>query len=214
MRLDPLVEPPGDVQVDRQRQAGSRRQHAIEARIGGIRVEAGPREQHADPHRAGRALPVGDDVGDGRIGGIDGLDEREPAGMAFVHLERIARVVAVHRERRHQDRAIDADGVHRGHHLVARHLRGPDQHAVPRPPGVIARRRSCTCASMVTMMWPSRLGFCRPRALATGGAAFTMDRRNAGSCGEADCRRDRENCPGIVKAKSTQKISARETRRR
>ena len=75
---------------------------------------------------------------DGRIGRIHRLDQRKSSGMALVHLERIAGVVAVHREGRHQDRAVDAGSVHLRHHLVARDLRRTCQHAVPRPAGTIA----------------------------------------------------------------------------
>jgi len=72
--------------------------------------------------RTGSALPVRDDLRDGRVGRIDRFDEGKPGGMALVHLERIAGIVAVDRERRNQDCAVDADGVHRGDHLVTRDL--------------------------------------------------------------------------------------------
>ena len=75
---------------------------------------------------------------DGWIGGIDRLDEGKPVGMALVHLEGIARVVAVHRKWRHQDGAVDADSVHCSYHLVARDLRWPRQYGVPRPARAIA----------------------------------------------------------------------------
>src|SRR5262249_12549972 len=137
-QLEPLVEPPGNVQVDRERQTSSLHQHSIEVRIGGGLGVAPKDEQHATAYRTGSALPVRDDLRDGRVGRIDRLDEGKPGGMALVHLERIAGVVAVDRERRNQDCAVDADGVHRDDHLVTRDLARSRQYGVPRPARVIA----------------------------------------------------------------------------
>jgi hypothetical protein len=48
-------------------------------------------------------------------------------------LKHVTRIVLVHRERRDQYRTVNADGIHRCHHLVTRHLVRTDQHAGPRP---------------------------------------------------------------------------------
>jgi hypothetical protein len=58
--------------------------------------------------------------------------------MAVAHPERIARVVAIHRERRHQDRAVDTGRVEHRDRLVARRLFGPGEHGVPGSARVIA----------------------------------------------------------------------------
>src|SRR6266481_1059120 len=52
--------------------------------------------------------------------------------MGPLHLHGIAGVVAVHGKGRDEDRAVDADFVHRLHHLVARDVIGPVRHTVPR----------------------------------------------------------------------------------
>jgi hypothetical protein len=49
----------------------------------------------------------------------------EPTGMSPLHFHRITRVVAVHGKGGDEDRAVDADLVHRGHHLVTRNVIGP-----------------------------------------------------------------------------------------
>src|SRR5215813_12138028 len=72
------------------------------------------------------------------LAGSTGLTRANRGGMALVHLERIAGVVAVDRERRNQDCAADTDGVHRGDHLVTRDLARSRQFGVPRPARVIA----------------------------------------------------------------------------
>ena len=136
-QLDALVEPPGNVQVDRHRQTRGLLEHAVEARIGGVLGKSAAHQQHAHADRARRALPVGDDFDDGRVGGIDRLHQREPVRITIAHLDRIACVVAVHRERRHQDRAVDAGGVQHRDRLIARGLGRPGQYGVPRPGAMI-----------------------------------------------------------------------------
>lgn len=66
--------------------------------------------------------------------GIDRLDE-EAIRMLGLHLDRVAGVVAVHREGRHQDRAVDADRIHRRDHLVAGRLGRPASTAAHGRPG-------------------------------------------------------------------------------
>jgi hypothetical protein len=73
---------------------------AIKSGVGGIFGQAAAHQQHARGDRAGRALPIGKDLGDRWIGGIDRLDHGEAIGVALLHRDRIARVIAVHRERR------------------------------------------------------------------------------------------------------------------
>ena len=70
--------------------------------------------------------------------GSTGLISANRPGCFGVHLDRVARVVAVHGERRDQQCAIDADGIHRRHHVVARDFGGPVQDGGPGPAGVIA----------------------------------------------------------------------------
>ena len=72
------------------------------------------------------------------VGRIDRLDQPEPAGMGRVDLYGVAGVVAVHAERRDQYRAVDADGVHGRHHLVAGNLGRAVEGADPRPARVVA----------------------------------------------------------------------------
>src|SRR5260221_3749504 len=53
--------------------------------------------------------------------------------MLPLHFHCIAGVVLIHGEGGDEDRAVDADLVHRRDHLVTRDVRGPVRHAVPRP---------------------------------------------------------------------------------
>src|SRR5262245_32570284 len=76
-------------------------------------------------------LPVGDDIAHGWIIWVDRLDDREPTGMGPLHFHRITRVVAVQGKGGDKDRAVDADLVHRRHHLVTRNVIGPVRHTVP-----------------------------------------------------------------------------------
>jgi hypothetical protein len=66
------------------------------------------------------------------------FDQAEPVRVLCLHFEDVARVVTVHRERRHQHRAVDPDRIHCSHHLVARHLLRPDQSASPWPARMVA----------------------------------------------------------------------------
>ena len=91
------------------------------------------RQHDADSDRARRLLPVGDDIGHTGIVRVDRLDDGDPAGMGPLHLHRVAGVVAVHGKGGDEDRAVDADLVHRRHHLVAGDVIGPVRHAVPGP---------------------------------------------------------------------------------
>ena len=89
--------------------------------------------QHdADSDRARRLLPVGDDVGHAGVVRVERLDDGEPAGMGALYFDGVAGVVAVQRKRRDEDRAVDADLVHRRHHLVTGDVIRPVRHAVPR----------------------------------------------------------------------------------
>jgi hypothetical protein len=80
-----------------------RRQHPVDDGVGWIgRNIVAHDDPDADPTFL--RLPVGDGVGDGRIVGIDRLDQAEPVGVLCLHFEDVARVVSVHRERRYQHR--------------------------------------------------------------------------------------------------------------
>ena len=116
--------------VDRKVVLDGRARDPVEARV--IRRALRLLRQHdADADRARCPLPVGDDIVHGRIVRVDRLDDREPAGMGALHFHRIARVVAVHGKGGDEDRAVDADLVHRRHHLVTRDVIGPVRHTVP-----------------------------------------------------------------------------------
>ena len=95
--------------------------------------------QHdASAHCAGRVRPLGNLLRhiDGR--GVERLDQAESRWMPGMHLAGVAAVVAVHAERGNQEGAIDANGIHGRHHVVARHLRRPNERSGPRPFGTVA----------------------------------------------------------------------------
>ena len=119
-------------QIDGQVVLHGRARDAVEARVVRRALVLG-RVHDADADRARRLLPVGNDIVHALIVRIDRLDDRHAAGMRALHLLGVARVVAVHRKRRDEDRAIDADLVHRRDHLVAGNVSGPVRHAVPGP---------------------------------------------------------------------------------
>ena len=106
---------------------------AVEAGIVRVAVRSRRRDHDANADRARRLLPVGDDVGHRRIVRVDRLDDREAPGCASLHFHRIARVVAVHGKGRDEDRAVDADLVHRRDHLVAGDVGGQFGTRVPGP---------------------------------------------------------------------------------
>ena len=119
-------------QVDRKIVANGRAQDPVEAGVIGP-APVLPGQHDADADRARRLLPLGDDIGHIGIVGVDRLDDRHPAGMGPLHVHGVAGVIAVHRKRGDEDRAVDADLVHRRHHLVAGDVIGPVRHGVPRP---------------------------------------------------------------------------------
>jgi hypothetical protein len=59
--------------------------------------------------------------------------------MGPLHLHRIAGVVAVQGKGGDEDRAVDADLVHRRRHLVTRDMIGPVRHG---PPGSVSTTES------------------------------------------------------------------------
>src|SRR5262249_16803859 len=116
--------------IDRKVVANGGAQDRVEARV--VRLALRLLRQHdADADRAGRILPVGDHVGHRRIVCVDRLNNGKPAGMGPLHFDRIAGIVAVQGEGGDEDCAVDADFVHRGHHLVTRGVIGPVRYAVP-----------------------------------------------------------------------------------
>src|SRR5579872_3515858 len=75
----------------------------------------------------------------GSAGSVETLSRimmRTPTVPFFI--ECVAWVIGVHRERRDQHRAVDANLVHRRDHLVTRDFRRSMQRALPRPAGMIA----------------------------------------------------------------------------
>ena len=69
---------------------------------------------------------------------VSQLDQPEPIGMRRVDLFGVAGVVAIHAEWRHQNGAVDADGVHGCHHLVAGDLGRADERPEPGPVRMVA----------------------------------------------------------------------------
>ena len=70
--------------------------------------------------------------------GSTGLTSLNRLGMSRINLNCIARVIAIHAKRRDQHRAVDPDRIHRGHHLVAGHLRRTIESPDPRAARVVA----------------------------------------------------------------------------
>src|SRR5215471_14633052 len=66
-----------------------------------------------------------------RIVGVDRLNNGEAVGMGPLHFDRIAGVVLIQGKGGDEDRAVDADLVHRRDHLVTRGVIGPVRHTVP-----------------------------------------------------------------------------------
>src|SRR5262245_39367524 len=116
--------------VDRKVALYGRAQDPVEARVTRLALRL-LRHNDANADRARCLLPVGDDIAYGWIVWIDRLYDREPTGMDPLHFHRITRVVAVKGKGRDEDRAVDADFVHRRHHLVTRNVIGPVRHTVP-----------------------------------------------------------------------------------
>jgi hypothetical protein len=58
--------------------------------------------------------------------------------MSGVNVEGVAGVIAVHGKRRNQERPVDADGVHGGHHVVTRDLRRAVESGGPGSARVVA----------------------------------------------------------------------------
>ncbi len=132
-----LVEPAPAEQVDRQRMPRRRGQHPVHPGIGGIFRRA-VRQHQPDRDRAVGRGPRGDRVLDRGVARVDRLDHAKSVGMRRVDLERVAGVVAIERIRRDQQRRIDADRVHRGHHLLARRRGRTGEMPDPRPARLVA----------------------------------------------------------------------------
>ena len=88
-------------------------------------------QHYADAHHAGGGRPPGDFVGHGCRAGVKGLDDAEAAGVAGVHLQGVAGIVAVHRVGGDEQGAGHAHGVHCGDHIVAGDFVGAFQVAGP-----------------------------------------------------------------------------------
>src|SRR3954449_283895 len=74
--------------------------------------------EDSDADSALLCLPVGDGFSNGRIVWIDWFDQAESVAVLCLYFEDVAGVVAVHREWRHQDRAVDSDRIHCRDHLI------------------------------------------------------------------------------------------------
>ena len=134
MICDAFVDPAPEQEVERQVVLDGGLADAVEAGIvGGALLFLA--QEDADADGARRLLPLRDHVGHVLVVRVDRLDDGHAAGMGARHLLGIAAVVAVHREGRDEDRAVDADLVHRRHHLVAGHVRRPVRHGGPGPLG-------------------------------------------------------------------------------
>ena len=135
--LSNLLQAPAAHQVDHEGVLRSSGQHAVDAGVCGIGRYVGVHHD-AHRHRAVDRRPLGDRLGDLGIVRIDRLDQPEPAGMGGMDGQRVARIVAVHGEHRGQQPAIDTDGIHGLHHVLARDLRWPGQNLGPRAARMIA----------------------------------------------------------------------------
>jgi len=134
--LGAVIEIVPDHQIDRHIVTRGGAHHTIQTLA--IRCDV-RRLLHHDADADGRRdfLPLRDDITDRRIIRIDRLDQGEAARMGLLHFHRVARVIAIHGEGRDEDRAMNADLVHRRDHFVARHMCGPVRHAMPRPLRVV-----------------------------------------------------------------------------
>ena len=112
--------------VDRYARPRPRFQHLVEAGMVGrdaLETEHDPRPDHT------RSLRPGIDLGaDVRRVGVKRCNQPESSRMPVTNALAIAGVVSVDRVRRNQQRAVDADGVHRRNHFVAGHRRRTGQH--------------------------------------------------------------------------------------
>jgi hypothetical protein len=100
--------------VDRKVVLDGRTRDSIETRIGRFAVASRLLRQHdADADCARGPLPLSDDVTHRWIVWIDRLDDREPTGMGLLHFHRITGVVTVHGKGGDENRAVNADLVHR-----------------------------------------------------------------------------------------------------
>ena len=105
--------------VHREIVTGGCARDALEA--GMIRIPVAARvfrDLDSNADRARRFLPLRDHVGYRGIVDVQRLHDREAIRMRLLRFHCIARVVAVHRESRDQDRAVDAELVHRRDVLV------------------------------------------------------------------------------------------------
>ena len=107
---------------------------ALEAGMARIPIAARVfRDPDPNAQRPRSLLPLRDRVGDRRIVDIQRLHEREAIRMRLLRLDRIARIVASHGERRDQDRPVDTESGHRRDVLVGGRAGWPVRRALPSP---------------------------------------------------------------------------------
>jgi hypothetical protein len=163
------------------------RQDTVDLGVGGVCRNVVSKEDPDDADRALCGSPLGDRIGDGAGGRIDRLHQPESGRMRSVDLFGVAGVIAIHRKRRDQDLGVDADGVHRGHDLVAGLLRRSIESAGPGAPRMIAligvdlsvdRRHILTLHETVVQEQPVLLSvLCRASLLRVGHATWRLDLR-------------------------------------
>ena len=115
--------------VDRNTRLRARLQDEIESGIVGrnlLKAEHDPSANHARLRG-----PLLDFLRNRRRMRIERFDQPKPVRMLLVHREHVAGVVAIDRERRDQQRPIDANRIHRRDHVVAGDLLGPGQERAP-----------------------------------------------------------------------------------
>ena len=124
LRQDRQLAPAED--VDRDPAARTGIEHMREPGMIGVDALEGQHDARADD--SGPRGP-GLDLGRDRVGvGVERRDQAEAIGVLLGDALAVAGVVAVDREGRNQQRAVDADGVHRRDHLLAGHRRRTGQH--------------------------------------------------------------------------------------
>ena len=124
-------------QIDRQIMPGGGGEGAAQAGMVGVHRQA---VAHADANaaRAWCRRPPRHHIVDRRIGRVDRRHDPELVRKGVVDLEREARIVFIGAERRHHDRAVDTDAVHRRDHFLACGGVEPVRGTGPRPAGMIS----------------------------------------------------------------------------
>src|SRR5262249_14343208 len=133
----PFVQDAPAKQVDRQTMFGRGSESAVQTGVVRLRRQA-LAHSYANPAGTWCGRPFRHHIVDRWIGGVDRRHNPKLIRIGVVNFERVARIVFIGAERRHHDRTVDADTVHRSDHLFAcgglEAVRGTG----PRPTGMIS----------------------------------------------------------------------------